>query len=281
LLYLSDIDSPYPNDHHLHLLAVAGLVDTVIARSDKRPQWSPDGNSVAYFNAGGVRIRRLPFESDEELLSGFFDSFDWAAGGSRIIATGGGILESMDLAPRHYEYVGPYGDLTATYSDHEGLALSPDGRKVGLLYTWGPANGPSILDIATRHVTVLAASNRMVTRMAWAADGTRVAFVRCGGPISAPIGNDLVVADADGAIITTIARDGIDPAWSPDGRQVAFATYRDPDGDGRVRTELAIVNSDGSGERRLTNNGDSGVVQDPDWSPDGDWIAFAFSDEGS
>jgi dipeptidyl aminopeptidase/acylaminoacyl peptidase len=57
------------------------------------------------------------------------------------------------------------------------------------------------------------------------------------------------------------------PDWSPDGKQIAFASARDGDFD------IWIMNSDGSGVRNLTNNttGD----YNPAWSPDGQSIVFS------
>jgi TolB protein len=61
------------------------------------------------------------------------------------------------------------------------------------------------------------------------------------------------------------------PAWSPDGRKIAFVGSRDGNF-GRHSLEIYIMNADGSGVLRLTHN----TVQDSDpvWSPDGRKIAF-------
>jgi Tol biopolymer transport system component len=57
------------------------------------------------------------------------------------------------------------------------------------------------------------------------------------------------------------------PTWSPDGRQLAFS------GTAGGVTDIYMVNADGTGLRRLTNDG-YGDFQ-PQWSPDGKTIAFA------
>jgi eukaryotic-like serine/threonine-protein kinase len=59
----------------------------------------------------------------------------------------------------------------------------------------------------------------------------------------------------------------IDPNWSPDGRQVAYARNS-----AQGRAGIRIMNADGSGDRALTS--DSELNTDPTWSPDGQWIAF-------
>ena len=53
----------------------------------------------------------------------------------------------------------------------------------------------------------------------------------------------------------------IEPAWSPDGAQIAFASKRDG------ATHIFVMQADGTGTRRLTN-----AAKDddhPSWSPDG------------
>lgn len=109
---------------------------------------------------------------------------------------------------------------------------------------------------------------------AWSPDGRLVAFVR-----GSSAGTALFVMRPDGAgvrRITTPVRtpDGVPsrdraPAWSPDGRTLAFASDR-RGGEGDVwRVDL-----DGGDLRPLTRTAPFIGDGNPTWSPDGRWIWF-------
>jgi Tol biopolymer transport system component len=63
-----------------------------------------------------------------------------------------------------------------------------------------------------------------------------------------------------------------DPAWSPDGTKIAFASAREGSFD------IYVMNADGTGTKRLTSS--DANDQGPTWSPDGSRIAFARSSDG-
>ena len=75
--------------------------------------------------------------------------------------------------------------------------------------------------------------------------------------------------DADGSSprnLTQHPAKDVRPAWSPDGRRIAFVSRRDGN------SEVYVMNADGSGKRNLTR--DRANDDYPTWSPDGRRIAF-------
>ncbi len=83
----------------------------------------------------------------------------------------------------------------------------------------------------------------------------------------------LYVVNADGANLSRLEPKGYAPTWSPDGLQIAFIAHH-------YQEELAIgvMNRDGSNFRLLTNE-----TRDlwPAWSPDGQRIAFESTRDGN
>lgn len=95
----------------------------------------------------------------------------------------------------------------------------------------------------------------------WSPDGSRIAFN--GDPIDL---GSLWVVNADGTGAARLSpTGGRSPSWSPDGARLAFE--RAKPGSGGARPELAIIGVDGSDPHGLAD------AVDPDWSPDGRWIA--------
>lgn len=87
--------------------------------------------------------------------------------------------------------------------------------------------------------------------------------------------NDIYKVYTDGSIVQNLTNNPADdnsPAWSPDGKQLAFASTRDG------RLQIYLVNIDGTGLRRISNSPFNDFS--PTWSPDGKWLAFASTRNG-
>jgi Tol biopolymer transport system component len=156
---------------------------------------------------------------------------------------------------------------------------SPDGTKIAFTRDAG-GGGPQIvvLNIASGKTTQLTTEGNNVTP-AWSRDGRRIAFDstraskrtgnRAGG-ILLPGDDDIYVMNADGSGQRRITRtpENAFPAWSPDGRSIAFVSNRDG------QAEVYVANADGLHARRLTHSSPTQDVTSVSWLPDGR-IAFS------
>lgn len=87
---------------------------------------------------------------------------------------------------------------------------------------------------------------------------------------------EIYVMDADGSNQTNITnhwKSDIQPAWSPDGTRIAFASIRDINNE-----DVYVMGADGSNPTRITN--DPSNDRCPAWSPDGSKIAFTSNRAG-
>jgi Tol biopolymer transport system component len=87
--------------------------------------------------------------------------------------------------------------------------------------------------------------------------------------------SDLYVMDSQGNNQCRIAEGNFEgPAWSPDGRQIAFVDHSE--------NEVYIINADGSGLRKLGDGNDNISLASPSWSPDSTELAYVgTSEEGN
>ena len=105
----------------------------------------------------------------------------------------------------------------------------------------------------------------------WSPDGRRIAFR---WNLGAETNTPLAIIDADGSNFVNLTKvtglNGWAPSWSPDGKQLVAAAGSKVE----APTSLYVMNADGSHVRRITESGRE--AQYAQWSPNGEWIAFAF-----
>jgi TolB protein len=108
---------------------------------------------------------------------------------------------------------------------------------------------------------------RSIRQAAWSPDGRRIAFtcvlydqVRPG-----EVRTDICITDSNGSHflrLTTDPASKSDPAWSPDGKRIAFTRG----------TGIVVLNLGDGVAARLTDG------REPAWSPDGSTIVFTGED---
>ena len=259
----------HPTAEPEDLLAIKTVADA---------QLGPDGSRVAY------TVTEIDAEVDE------YRSAIWvvpAAGGEPARLTRG---PKRDGAPR----------------------WSPDGRWLAFLSDRDDGTHPQLylLPAGGGEPVKLTALERGAGPAVWAPDGTRLCFaarVPTEPPPADPAARArwakqprvvsraaykgdgagyqldsrshlFVLRVADGAItqITDEAADDRTPAWSPDGRWIAWSRPRSGAADYGV-SDIWVADADGGNARRITE--DVGRAVSPSWSPDGATIACYGTDE--
>jgi len=169
---------------------------------------------------------------------------------------------------------------------------SPDGQRLVFTGGAGPAAELLLLPAAGGPPQRLTSNARPERGAVWSPRGDRIAYVlpRSTGPRSAGGAPDLSdpeevwLLDAATSATAKLA-DGFDPAWSPDGQRLAYATNGQRDRQGARENAVHVVGADGQGDRPVLAVADvpadflpayglpfkPGTVRlrAPSWSPDG------------
>ena len=233
------------------------------------PQLSPDGSWVV------CTVTTADLQANE------YQTHLW------LVPSGGG-------APRQ---------LTTAKGRDTAPRWSPDGRQVAFISDRGGDKQVWVIDVDGGEARAVTSGSLAPGEVCWSPDGRRLAFVGKPQPKPGPDASDvrvisrlrykqdgegfwdgrwkqvMVVAAGGGgaAAVTGEACDHTNPAWSPDGRWIAYAANPEPDADLTNVTDIWIVPAEGGGPpRRLTRG--IGPAGQPAWSPDGARIAYVGHD---
>jgi dipeptidyl aminopeptidase/acylaminoacyl peptidase len=220
---------------------IALTADTV---SSDHPRWSPDGKFLAFLS-------------------------------SRKDTDGNDLKAQVYLLSR---LGGEAQRLTDTPQDVNDFAWSPDGKRLVLILR--DASSEEIEAAVTR----AKADEETVTKKKkgqrpWVID--RLLFKEDTVGYLDRRRTHLYVFDVTSKSMTQVSSgdyDDVEPAWSPDGKYLAFASNRSkPDPDFTYAVNIWVVaadNTDRGAHPTQVSTGGAGDHQ-PAWSPDGKWIAYS------
>ncbi|HEY6945806.1 MAG TPA: S9 family peptidase [Candidatus Acidoferrum sp.] len=228
------------NEDRVWMVPIAGgegLPLTAAGVSSSHARWSPDGKSIAFLSARDEAKTQV-----------------W------LLPRGAGEAER----------------LTETPQDVEDFAWSPDSRRLVLVLR-DPS--PEELEAAKQKKDRAAASMekpkaqrpRVIDRLQFKQDEIGYLDRRR---------THLHVFDLSARTLTQITSgdyDDAEPAWSPDGKLVAFSSNRSkPDPDASYDTNIWVVAANNQDKDahlvQVTTN--PGADTTPSWSPDGKWITY-------
>jgi Tol biopolymer transport system component len=290
--FSSDRGSALGSDYNIWTLDVrSGELKQITSdpADDYMPTWSPDDKEIAFASTRDdgrlVRVVNVATGAERSIArtgAGRVDAPSWGAGGEIVyhVTTGGrGAAPGATEASRYQ-----IGDQTIT--DNENVFAfraswaSPttfyyvsDGkiRKRGV-----KAAAPETIPFSatmqvTRAATTYARRKRDFTSVApkqvlgvvspkISPDGKQIAFAALGDIYVMPVGGKPVNLTKDAALDT-------EPAWSPDGSQLAYSSDKDSE-----HLQLWVRDMKSGRSRRLTEL--TTQPQGAAWSPDGTRIAF-------
>ena len=151
-------------------------------------------------------------------------------------------------------------------------SLSPDGKSV--LYAGSVAGNSDIYLLrvgGSNAINLTKDSPSVDTHPAFSPDGERIAFR------SDRNGGGIFIMGATGESAKRLSDSGYNPAWSPDGKEIVWATEAVIDPASRFTTSQLWTLNLGTGQKRQLFAGDA--VQ-PQWSPHGQRVAFWAVDGG-
>jgi Tol biopolymer transport system component/imidazolonepropionase-like amidohydrolase len=290
--FSSDRGNPLGSDYNIWTLDVrSGELKqlTKDPADDFMPSWSPDDKEIAFASSrddqGALWTVDVATGAERKVssVSGRVDAPSWGAGGQLVyhVSTGGG-RGAFSGGPETSRYEIAGKTITGTenvFAFRAGWATAKDFYYVSdgkIRKRSGDGGSPQTVEFsATLQVTRAAGTYTRrkrdftsvtprqvlgVVHPVLSPDGKQIAFAALGDIYVMPVGGKPVNLTKDAALDT-------DPAWSPDGTQLAYSSDKDSE-----HLQLWVRDMKAGRSRRLTDL--TTQPQGAAWSPDGARIAF-------
>lgn len=223
------------------------------------PRWSPDGRLIAYtsYRNGNPDLFVLNFDSGRrDVLSsqrGLNVTPAWSPDGQWLtFAMSMGSGTNLYLIPKGG---GTPKQITSGPAISVSPSFSPNGRQIVFNSDRGGTPQVYVMDVEGTNVRRLTFQGTYNASPRWSPRGDKIVFMCRAG------GNQICLINPDGTgqqQLTTLGNNE-DPAWSPDGRHIAFSSTR------MGHRDIFVMHADGTEQVRLTNDGRDSYL--PDWSP--------------
>ncbi|MFF4273002.1 cell wall-binding repeat-containing protein [Streptomyces sp. NPDC001536] len=231
------------------------------AASADVPGWTATDGAIAVVN-DGITLVDTEGAGDTYATRGSDDEAPaWAPDGSRIVFEQAGTLRTVSVAggTSTTVYDGTYSGRSASHPTYWASGSRIVFAAAKKLYSV-PSGGGSA-------TALLSSGGGCDTHPSAAAVDSVVVFQRNGSACATKTPS-IVLYDAAAGTQTTLVTNAAAPALSPDGTKLAF--IRSVDG----RNQLFSINTDGTGERRLTE--DTADYDSPSWAPASDRMVVHF-----
>lgn len=257
---------------------------TSTPEGESSPRWSPDGKYLSFVSsrmgAKGGQVWLLNRAGGEALkvtdIKGGVSDYAWAPDSKRLV------LVVQDPDPSEKDDDDKKDDKkTPRPIVIDRYHFKADGR--GFLR--GERSHLHLFDIESRKAEPLTPGVFDEDSPEWSPDGTQIAFVRRhgDGDVDRMPNRDLFVIDAKtGAqprrLTMATAEESGRPAWSPDGKSIAYLLGDEVKFSAYDQSKLAVVPVTGGQSRILADTLDR-PVSSVSWAPDGASLVFAVVDD--
>lgn len=265
-----------------------GINLTRSAGDEHFPVWSPDGQQLIFYSDRDKRTDLYLTDINQRAVSRLVDSGGpgaspaWSADGQWIAYAG------IHLPNAGLYLVRPDGSDIRRLTDFPVVTIvwSPDSSQIAFVGNCESNCDIYVVDIGKLKIRQLTHNGLIDTYPAWSPDGQKLAFIS-----NRAMSFELYVIDIDcdetqqggcptERLTQNRATDHF-PSWSPDGKRIAFSSDRS--GNYEVYTVDADCFRKGDGCEKqvtqITHRGGTDIL--PQWSPDGQQIAFLAGDHNA
>jgi dipeptidyl aminopeptidase/acylaminoacyl peptidase len=269
--------------------------------SSSHPRWSPDGKFLAFLsgrNEGKAQVwllNRLGGEAQKLTdTAQDVEDFAWAPEGRRLALT------LQDPTPEELEEAKDKDKQTEKEQEAEKKDKKSKTPKPWVIdrlqfkedtvgYLDRRRTHLYVFEVAGKAMTQVTSGDYDDTEAAWSPDGKQIAFTsnRSKPDPDRTYNTDIWVVAADNTdkgehLIQVTTNPGSDrgPAWSPDGKWIAYVTQTEPKLFEYATKHLAVSPAGGGETKVLTRELDRSV-ETPRFSEDGKTIYFIVDDDGT